>query len=100
MANGVKQGKVFRISYDMDNSKWTVHIGAFSEEEALEELKRQLPKTPKRIEAVHQHCELDMLSAPMRKDMNFNKNQKIKKLKEYIKKLEAAKDLRTVKRDK
>lgn len=93
---GAKVAGVYRINYDLDNSKWVAHVAAFSDKEAVMEIRKNVPSRVKNIEAISHHSELDMVSEAIRKDINFPKNQKIKKLKARIKELEKAKDLRTI----
>lgn len=91
---------VYRISYDLNNSKWVAHVAAFSDKEAVAELRNSLPKPPTKIEAINHHSELDMVSKAIKNDLAFDKQQKIIKLKARIKELEAAKDLRTLSKKK
>lgn len=93
-----KKVKVYRINYELSNSSWAAHVAAFSQQEAVEELKRSIPSRIQRVDSISMHCELDMVSTPLRKEIETPVRSKLKKLKEEVNVLRKAKDLRTVKK--
>lgn len=93
-----KKVKVYRINYELSNSSWSAHVAAFSKKEAMQSLRNSIPDRIRRVDSISEHCELDMVSKPLREEIEKPLKNKMNALKKEIKSLRKAKDLRTVKK--
>jgi len=89
---------VYDFKYDMKDSTWQAYIAAFGQEEAVQQLYKMMPAGNRidRITATNQYCRLDAISAPFRDNLTMPFRAEIERLKNEIKVLKGAKDLRTI----
>jgi len=104
---GLKEARVYRLEYDMNESNWQAYIAAFSQEEAVKQLYDNVPGRIKKLTGTHQQCRLDMVSNAIKFDLNFESREQINRLmkdigalREELELLKQAKDLRTIPKKK